>query len=218
MKDSILWDKESDAYTHRAKEKFGDVYNHYDLFVVNKCIHQLENFKFAPTSILDLGCAYGGFIYHLSKALPDATFLGVDPGADSIAFATQHVKATNISFEQGHAHNLPAPDGAFDLIVINMVLQWIPRNYLARTIAEIDRVLSPNGVLFVQEFLPNIPKYSASAHNPDVFIFKDDYARFFTAFPWLTLIFKETIDSSQGGDYQKVIFMIKKMELAKLTH
>ena len=213
MKDSILWDKESDAYTLRAKDKFGDVYSHYDLFVVNKCIKLLNDFNLMPANVLDLGCAYGGFTHHLSKVMIEANFFGIDPGEESIQFARRQLESPKISFKQGYAHQIPAPDGKFDLIILNMVLQWIPRNYLARTIAEIDRVLSTDGVLFVQEFLPNIPKYSASSHDEKIFIFKDDYKRFFTSFPWLKLMYKENIDSALGDDYQKEIFLIRKITL-----
>lgn len=187
MKDCILWDKESDNYTDRAKANLGDVYNHYDLLVIEKCRKVLQAFNLNARRVLDLGCAYGGFTYHLAKSFPAAQFTGVDPGGETIKFARENVRGSNISFNQAHA--LPFDDATFDLIILNMVLQWIPRNYLARTIAEIERVLAPNGVIFVQEFLPDRPKYSVTAHNDQICIFKDNYAECFTSFPWLKMIY-----------------------------
>lgn len=215
MKDSILWSEESDNYTHRAKANFKDVYQEYDLFAVNKCSSILNSLQLKPSKVLDLGCAYGGFIYHLSKIFTGSQFFGIDPGEESIKLAQENVGAHNVKFQQGHAHTLPYADNTFDLIILNMVLQWVPRNYLIRTLAEIDRVLATNGIVFVQEFLPNTSKYSASSHDQNIFIFKDDYSKFFTAFPWLRMLYQENIDSNKGDDYQKVIFLIEKTDLNK---
>ena len=214
MKDSIFWNEESDNYTLRAKKNFADLYKDYDMHVVDRCLQLLGKFAFAPTTVLDLGCAYGAFTYHLSNSI-DAKFFGIDPGEETIKFASENIKKPNIHFKKGYAHELPFEDGSFDFIIINMVLQWIPRQFLFRTVAEIDRVLSSDGLIFIQEFSPDVPKYSHSAHNSDIFIFKESYSNVFTAYKWFKLKHNETFNSEDGDDYQKEIALIEKIDLAR---
>jgi ubiquinone/menaquinone biosynthesis C-methylase UbiE len=44
---------------------------------------------------------------------------------------------------------LPFPDASFDLVVTNDVLQHVPEADVGASLAELRRVLDPQGVLFI---------------------------------------------------------------------
>lgn len=213
MRDSILWDDESDRYTDRAKATHRDIFENYDTVAVEKCTELINGLERSPQTILDIGCAYGVFLYQLAKRLSGPQFYGIDPGKETIKLATNVGSNLNIKFQNGYSHDLPFRDGSIDFIILNMVLQWIPRNYLLKSLAEIDRVLGTDGHIFIQEFDPPIPKYSESSHNKDVLIFKDQYEDCFTAFPWFDLVFKQCLNVEKGGDFRKSLLLIRKTRL-----
>ena len=105
---------------------------------------------------------------------------------------------------------MPFADNSFDVIFLNMVLQWVPRKCLVRTVAEIERTLCDGGFVFVQEFEPDFPKFSPSHHNPDIFIFKQNYTSIFTAYQWMKLLSKENLPNTKDDNYQKSISLIRK--------
>ena len=91
-----------------------------------------------------------------------------------------------------------------------MVLQWVPRTYLIQTIAEINLVLKEDGIIYINEYLANRPVYSQSVHNSQVFIFKDDYVKYFTAFPWFREVYRFVYKIESGEDQQRFTSVIKK--------
>ena len=164
--DTILWKEESDAYTQRAIQDFGieGIYSSNEKWA--------ENFKNNVSPILDncntfcdIGCSYGGVISSLSKFYPNSKFYGIDPGHESIEIAKKSINSKNADFFQGHSHELPVEEQSVDVVILRMVLQWIPRNKLYQTISEIDRILKPNGIVWLQDFLPNKPLTSKSKHK-----------------------------------------------------
>ena len=181
--DTILWGKESDNYTQRAKNLFKD--NLYSNPKDFRDAERIENFlsleKNNIKSILDVGCAYGSFAGVLAEKFPAAKILGIDPGKKSISLAKKHFKEyNNLSFYVGHSHKIDS-NKQFDLIVLRMVLQWIPREYLIKTIAEIDRLCKR--YIYIKEYYAGFPKTSVSAHNQKVRIFKQDYGKIFDSLP-----------------------------------
>ncbi len=71
----------------------------------------------------------------------------------------------------------------FDLVVVNFVLHWVDRSTLARSISEIDRVVTDGGHLILGDFLPDSPLRRSYRHRKDerVYTYKQDYARIFEA-------------------------------------
>ena len=179
--ETILWSDESDAYTNRAIELHGEKQlsledeSWVDYFAV-----KMDKFAVNPLSFCDIGCAYGSVLNSLSLKYEGANFVGVDPGQNSIRIAKKNCAKKNVKFIVGHSHNLPVEDKSIDVVILRMVLQWIPRSKIIQTIGEVDRILKDNGVIYLQDFFPNRPITSISRHNNEVFIFKDDYSKFFT--------------------------------------
>ena len=157
--DTKIWTEESDNYTRRAIEVHGEeLYNTSDRLESSKDVFDnISKFIKKPKSILDVGCAFGASIEALKDRFKEASFFGIDPGKESIQIASKNLSNDNISCINGFSHELPYEDDKFDIIIFSMVLQWIPRKKLIRTISEVDRVLKVGGIVCIQEFLANKP-------------------------------------------------------------
>lgn len=211
VNDTILWNQESDRYTERAQRLHEDGLHSAPSDLADAAT-LAALLPVAPKHILDIGCAYGGFTGALAGQFPRAKVVGIDPGRQSIELAKQSLRGVrNASFQVGYSHELGV-DGPFDLIVLRMVMQWIPRQHLLQTIAEIDRVCS--GFVFIQDFYPRAPITSVSKHNKDVRIFKQDYAQIFTSLPTYKLVHKRVLDAAYGDDYRWGRFLLAKQPLA----
>src|SRR6266498_1153646 len=122
MKDTILWNRESDRYTERAKRLHQD--NLYGAASDEKdarTIAELRSLRARPVRrILDIGCGYGGLTAALARQFPRAQVIGVDPGKRSIELARRSLRGVkNLSFMRGYSHDLRLT-GAFDLVVMRM--------------------------------------------------------------------------------------------------
>jgi SAM-dependent methyltransferase len=213
MKDTILWSDESDRYTDRAQ-----LLHRENLYSAASDATDARTIaKLAPLrrrrirSILDIGCGYGGLTFALARQFPRARVVGVDPGKRSVALATRSLRAVkNVSFMRGYAHDIPL-DRQFDLVVLRMVMQWIPRELLLQTVAEIDRLCGR--FLLIHDFYPSRPLTSVSKHNAAVRIFKQDYAAIFASLPTYKLVAREVGDAEFGDDYRWGRFLLEKRSL-----
>jgi ubiquinone/menaquinone biosynthesis C-methylase UbiE len=107
--------------------------------------------------ILDFGCGTGLSTRALSAALPDRRQLvGVDPSVESISVAKQHGR-DSIGYEVLDGHTLPFADGSFDVVFTACVFHHIDRREHMRWLAELRRVLTPDGSLFLFEHNPLNP-------------------------------------------------------------
>ena len=123
MKDTILWEKESDEYTKCALKTHQDkVYfqkKEYD--DVETIISMLPVAKSRIKSILDIGCGFGSLTGVLAETFPHAKVVGIDPGRESIALAKKTLKNfKNLYFAFGYSHVLGVKE-QFDLVVLRMV-------------------------------------------------------------------------------------------------
>jgi len=213
--DTILWDDESNSHTLRTIEMYGQLYGTEDkqklAEKIYKNIQKYDSELVNNINLLDIGCSYGQLMFFLKDKFENSFFVGIDPGYKSIEIAKKNLESTNIKFYQNYSHGLSQfKDNSFDIVVLAMVLQWIPRKYLLQTIAEINRVLKNNGLIFIEEFFPNEPIKSQSKHNSNIYIFKDFYEKYFEVYPWFELINKEILLEDKGFDYRKSICLLKK--------
>ena len=94
---------------------------------------------------LEVGCGGGILCEEIARMGFDTT--GIDPSAPSLAFATEHAKASSlkIRYEQGTGEALPCRDNTCDVVFCCDVLEHV--RDLPQVISEISRVLKPGGVL-----------------------------------------------------------------------
>jgi len=110
---------------------------------------------------LDIGCGTGVFTELVLDTCSPATVVAVDPSAAQIELARNKPVAQRADFRVADAQTLPFPDGAFDVVVSALVINFIPDR--PRAIAEMYRVGHPGGVVagYVWDFAagrsPNFP-------------------------------------------------------------
>ena len=90
-----------------------------------------------PQRILEVGVGEGHVTARVQERFPRATIIGVDLPDDELA---GDWRTAGLACVFGDATRLPAPDGAFDLVLAIEVLEHIPRPDAA--LAEIARVCS----------------------------------------------------------------------------
>jgi ubiquinone/menaquinone biosynthesis C-methylase UbiE len=107
---------------------------------------------------LDAGCGWGGLTFWLAREFTHVYALDSQlDGLQFIDIRASQEKIDNITTTQGSLLSLPFPDGFFDVVVLNGVLEWVgtfskeqpPLILQQRALKEIARVLQPNGTLFI---------------------------------------------------------------------
>jgi SAM-dependent methyltransferase len=109
--------------------------------------------------VLEIGPGLGQFTPYLAKQTRSVCALEVVPG--QATFTAKRCKQENVSNVHvavgGDDCRLPYPDGTFDLVVVNLVLEWCASRCLnepiisaqRRFLDEISRVLNSHGRLYV---------------------------------------------------------------------
>lgn len=105
----------------------------------------------ASDRILDLGCGTGIVARILRERLGGAAnIVGVDVSAPMLEKARS--VAPEIDFRQANAMELPFPDGSFDLVLCQEMLQFVPDRLAA--LREVRRVLTPGGRFITSTWRP----------------------------------------------------------------
>lgn len=99
-------------------------------------------------SAVDIGCGPGNSTELIVRRYPDAHVLGLDNSPDMIAKA--RMRLPEVSFQEADIATW-TPDGCYDLIFANAVLQWLPDH--RRLLARLASSLGTGGCLAVQ--MPN---------------------------------------------------------------
>jgi SAM-dependent methyltransferase/uncharacterized protein YbaR (Trm112 family) len=100
--------------------------------------------------LLDVGCNWGR--WSNAAARLGYQVVGIDPSLGSVMAARRVAKTLghDIAFVCGDARSLPFPDGTFDIVYSNGVLQHFSRENARRAVSEIGRVTRPGGASLVQ--------------------------------------------------------------------
>jgi ubiquinone/menaquinone biosynthesis C-methylase UbiE len=98
--------------------------------------------------LLDAGCGTGGFLRYAAETGSFASLAGVDVGSDAIEITRRRVPSARL--EVAPLRELPFEDSAFDLVVMHDVLQHVDEREVLLSLAELRRVLAPDGALLVR--------------------------------------------------------------------
>lgn len=101
------------------------------------------------TRALDLGCGHGRHVIMLAEQGYDVS--GIDISDVAIAIAREWVtqKGLKADLQTGSVTALPYGDNVFDLVVSHGVLDHIYYDESRQAVREIQRVLKPKGLLYV---------------------------------------------------------------------
>ena len=106
-----------------------------------------------PGRALDIGCGTGTNVIALAKAGWQVT--GVDFAPRAIKMAKQKIKAQNIQAELSvtDATKLQGINAVFDLVLDIGCFHSIPKDGQTKYLAQLDRILAPNGFWLMYGFL-----------------------------------------------------------------
>ena len=97
----------------------------------------------APARVLDVGCGPGALTAVLAHRLGPDAVAAVDPSAPFVAACRERVPGADV--REAGAEDLPFDDGAFDAVLSQLVVNFIPDP--AAGLAEMRRVARPGAVV-----------------------------------------------------------------------
>lgn len=119
-----------------------------------RAYHELHG-RFIPqprdSRILDVGCGSGAFLYYLKRE-GYQNYYGIDLCADSISFVQDHITEQCECIDMGQ-YLRRTPD-TFDAIVMNEVVEHLPRQDVIAALTMVYGALKPMGILLV--LVPNM--------------------------------------------------------------
>ena len=139
------------------KDKFPGFYNY--LFEEGRADWRFYLDLDASSKILDLGCGWGNLSFELAREYGHVT--AVDYSLGKLSFMQSRRTAQGVNnvdlMRTDINRRLPFCDNHFDLVVLNGVLEWVgeykyekpPEVYQKELLIEINRVLKPDGYLYV---------------------------------------------------------------------
>jgi len=98
--------------------------------------------------LLDAGCGTGGFLAWAALQPAFERLCGADVSSEAIELAQETVPSAELHVAPLRA--LPFEDAAFDVVVLNDVLQHVDEDELESSLREVRRVLDRNGVVLAR--------------------------------------------------------------------
>jgi ubiquinone/menaquinone biosynthesis C-methylase UbiE len=133
----------------------------FDTFVVRGEIDRLRHRVLdqadlsAGDSLLDVGCGTGTLTIQAARRLGGAgRVIGIDPAPRQIARARSKARRASVAaeFQPGVIEHLPFPDATFDVVTSTLMMHHLPDDLRRQGLAEIARVLRPQGRLVLADF------------------------------------------------------------------
>jgi len=103
--------------------------------------------------VLDVGCGTGNLLRATGKRHPDVELVGVDPDLKMLARAESKTRRAGVKvrLDRGFAQELAFPDGSFDVVFSSLMLHHLDQAAKDEMLAEVRRVLRPDGVLVLAD-------------------------------------------------------------------
>ena len=104
--------------------------------------------------VLDIGCGTGNLLIALGRHRPDLELSGLDPDPTALRAAARKARraGVDVRWERGFAERLPFPDGSVDRVFSSLMLHHLDPPAKDALLAEVRRVLSPDGRLVLADF------------------------------------------------------------------
>jgi len=107
-------------------------------------------------TILDVGCGTGGVTIPAKMRVGiQGSATGIDPAPEMIAVARRKAQRAKLEIDLrvGVIESLPFPDETFDVVTASMMMHHLPRHLQVKGLAEIWRVLKPDGRILIADML-----------------------------------------------------------------
>ena len=105
--------------------------------------------------VLDVGCGTGEVAMRAkARSGPTGSVTGIDPAPEMIAVARQKAARAglDVDYRVAAVEALPFADACFDVVLSSLMMHHLPADLKPRALAEIRRVLKPDGRLVVVDF------------------------------------------------------------------
>ena len=150
--DDVMLDDQLIARFENYMQRFPELY--FSLTEIVK--------KFIPDSvvkpvIVDLGAGPGLLSFEMTKQIPDAMILGVDPSKEMLNFANKKIKSENFKAVVGSSEKIPMESGKADIVVSRFTLAYW--DSLEKGLKEIHRALRSDGALVLEALNKDFPKW-----------------------------------------------------------
>ena len=119
-----------------------------------------------PARVLEIGCGLGLLLFRIAPQCSE--YVGADFSQAALDYVQRNLGplASRVRLERRAAHDLASlPEGRFDTIVLNSVVQYFPSvEYLLAVLEGASRLLAPGGRMFVGDVrsLPLLRAFHAS--------------------------------------------------------
>ena len=124
--------------------------------------------------VLDLGCGIGRHAHYLASQ--GFSCVGVDASETGLNYARRQAALAGLTIEyrSGPFYAVPFGDGRFDLVIAWNVIYHGDAEVVARTVAEIRRVLVPGGLYVGTQLSKRNRRYGLGREvRPDTFVVDD---------------------------------------------
>ena len=157
-------------------------------FANDEVVKAIQELKPPVNNVLEIGCADGSRLDYLNRVM-GLKCTGIDVSFSAIKSGC--ISFPNIKLEVCSADNLNFDNNSFNVVIIGFCLYLCDREDLFTIAKEVDRVLSDNGVVIINDFHPLHPYKKAYVHSDGIYSFKMDYSRLFTWNPIYTKIYQK---------------------------
>jgi ubiquinone/menaquinone biosynthesis C-methylase UbiE len=137
-------------------EKFPELY-----FYLSKIVKRFLPESVVKPLIVDLGVGPGLLSFEMSKQIPDALILGVDPSKEMLNFAREKIKTENFKAVIGSSEKIPLESKKADIVVSRFTLTYW--DSLEKGFKEIRRILKPGGTLVLEVLNKDFPRWKLFA-------------------------------------------------------
>lgn len=121
--------------------------------------------------VLDVGCGTAIVARLAREKIGDARLAGLDPNPSMLDFAERVAGDLGIEWHQSSAESMPLQDGAFDVVLSQMALQFVPDKPAA--LREMARVLAGDGRLVLNVVGPRPETFGVLAEALETHISPD---------------------------------------------
>jgi ubiquinone/menaquinone biosynthesis C-methylase UbiE len=162
--------QEHDYLPAMGRDRLLPLYDPFTRLVGVPKLHRAlaEQAEIAPGhQVLEIGCGTGNLALLVQRRCPDAQVVGLDP--DPLALARARRKADRaglqVRWDRSTAGELPYPDASMDRVLSALMFHHLDETEKARALAEVRRVLSPDGRLHLVDFGGHHGRFARLLHR-----------------------------------------------------